>query len=50
MCDFAPDAAAAAELTVGRTLSAERVRQLNAKDSFYQMLKDNPARLPWLDD
>lgn len=27
---------------VGRTLSVERVRQLNAKDYFYQMLKDNP--------
>lgn len=27
---------------VGRTLTLERVRQLNAKDYFYQMLKDNP--------
>lgn len=45
MCDFAADAAAAAELMVGRTLSVERVRQLNAKDYFYQMLKDNPEML-----
>jgi hypothetical protein len=30
---------------VGRTLSVERVRQLNAKDYFYQMLKDNPEML-----
>jgi len=29
MCDFAADAEAAAELMVGRTLSVERVRQLN---------------------
>jgi len=45
MCDFAADAEAAAELMVGRTLSVERVRQLNAKDYFYQMLKDNPEML-----
>jgi len=45
MCDFAADAAAAAELMVGRTLTVERVRQLNAKDYFYQMLKDNPEML-----
>jgi len=32
MCDFAADAEAAASLMVGRTLSVERVRQLNAKD------------------
>src|SRR3972149_10798400 len=42
MCDFAADAAAAEQLMVGRTLTLERVRQLNAKDYFYQMLKDNP--------
>jgi len=30
------------QIMVGRTLSADRVRQLNAKDYFYQMLKDNP--------
>jgi hypothetical protein len=45
MCDFAADAAAAEQLMVGRTLSVERVRQLNAKDYFYQMLKDNPEML-----
>ena len=45
MCDFAADAAAAEQLMVGRTLSIERVRQLNAKDYFYQMLKDNPEML-----
>lgn len=45
MCDFAQDAEAAAALMVGRTLSVERVRQLNAKDYFYQMLKDNPEML-----
>jgi hypothetical protein len=44
MCDFAADAAAAEQLMVGRTLSVARVRELNAKDYFYQMLKDNPAR------
>ena len=42
MCDFAADAAAAQKLLVGRVLTVERVRQLNAKDYFYQMLKDNP--------
>ena len=42
MCDFAADADAARELMVGRVLTLERVRQLNAKDYFYQMLKDNP--------
>jgi hypothetical protein len=45
MCDFAADAEAAAKLLVGRTLTVERVRQLNAKDYFYQMLKDNPEML-----
>ena len=45
MCDFAADAAAAEQHMVGRTLSVERVRQLNAKDYFYQMLKDNPEML-----
>jgi len=41
MCDvhLGPDAQPA---MVGRTLTVERVRQLNAKDYFYQMLKDNP--------
>jgi histidinol phosphatase-like PHP family hydrolase len=45
MCDFAADADAARQLLVGRTLTVERVRQLNAKDYFYQMLKDNPEML-----
>jgi histidinol phosphatase-like PHP family hydrolase len=45
MCDFAADAEAAAQLMVGRTLSVGRVRELNAKDYFYQMLKDNPEML-----
>ena len=45
MCDFAADAEAAASLMVGRTLSVGRVRELNAKDYFYQMLKDNPEML-----
>ena len=44
MCDFAADAEAAGIL-VGRTLTLERVRQLNAKDYFYQMRKDNPEML-----
>src|SRR3970282_2461521 len=42
MCDFAADAAPAEQLMCGPTLTLERVRQLNAKDYFYQMLKDNP--------
>ncbi len=50
VCDFAADAAAAEQLLVGRTLTVERVRELNAKDYFYQMLKDNPAKLMWLDE
>ena len=45
MCDFAADAEAAEQLMVGRTLSVARVRELNAKDYFYQMLKDNPEML-----
>src|SRR5260370_3475270 len=45
MCDFAADAQAAQELMVGRTLTGARVRELNAKDYFYQMLKDNPEML-----
>ena len=31
MCDFAADAEAAQQLPVGRVLTVERVRQLNAK-------------------
>lgn len=42
MCDFAYDAESVRQLMVGRVLTVERVRQLNAKDYFYQMLKDNP--------
>src|SRR2546426_9722517 len=45
MCDFAADAEAAEQLLVGRVLTVKRVRQLNAKDYFYQMLKDNPEML-----
>src|SRR6185437_13117267 len=45
MCDFAADAKAAEELMVGRTLTVARVRELNAKDYFSQMLKDNPEML-----
>ncbi len=45
MCDFAADAEAARQLLVGRVLTVERVCQLNAKDYFYQMLKDNPGML-----
>ncbi len=42
MCDFAHDPESVKQLLVGRVLTVERVRQLNAKDYFYQMLKDNP--------
>src|ERR1035437_2954711 len=45
MCDFAADAEAARQLLVGRVLTVERVRELNAKDYFYQMLKENPEML-----
>jgi hypothetical protein len=45
MCDFAADQEAARQLLEGRVLTVERVRQLNAKDHFYQMLKDNPEML-----
>ena len=45
MCDFAADGEAARQLLVGRVLTVERVRELNAKDYFYQMLKDNPEML-----
>ena len=40
---MAPEAVEA--IMVGRTLTLDRVRQLNAKDYFYQMLKDNPEIL-----
>ena len=45
MCDFAHDPEEVRKLLVGRVLTVERVRQLNAKDYFYQMLKDNPEML-----
>jgi hypothetical protein len=35
MCDFAADAEAARQLLVGRVLTVERVRQLNAKCSTW---------------
>jgi len=44
MCDFA-DGDAAEQLLVGRVLTVKRVKELNAKDYFYQMLKDNPEIL-----
>ena len=58
MCDFADDPEQVRDLLVGRVLTLRRVRQLNAKDYFYQTLKnnpemtmlvDNPAKLMWLD-
>jgi hypothetical protein len=45
MCDFLTDPEAARQMMVGRILTVERVRELNAKDYFYQMLKDNPEIL-----
>src|ERR671933_931286 len=41
MCDVVGEAGLAGQM-VGRVLTVERVRELNAKDYFYQMLKDNP--------
>jgi hypothetical protein len=49
MCDFV-DSDAAEKLLVGRVLTVKRVKELNAKDYFYKMFKDNPAKLMWLDD
>ena len=58
MSDFADDPEQVRDLLVGRVLTLGRVRQLNAKDYFYQTLKnnpemtmlvDNPAKLMWLD-
>jgi len=43
MCDFADDPEQVRRLLVGRVLTVERVRQLNAKDYFYQMLKIRPG-------
>src|SRR5581483_6174586 len=45
MCDFLADPDAVEEIMVGRVLNVARVRELNAKDYFYQMLKDNPEIL-----
>ena len=45
MCDFADDPEQIRKLLVGRVLTVEGVLQLNAKDYFYQMLKDNPEML-----
>ncbi len=42
MCDYASNAEALEKIMVGRTLTFKRVQELNAKDYFYQMLKDNP--------
>ncbi len=43
MCDeHAVYEAAIGETRVGRTLTVERVRQLNSPTYFYEMLKDNP--------
>ncbi|HWP29508.1 MAG TPA: DUF6282 family protein [Chloroflexota bacterium] len=44
MCDLPPDLDPT-QVMVGRTLTLARVRELNAKDYFYQMLKDNPEIL-----
>src|SRR5438270_3837309 len=45
MCDFFQDPEAVEAIMVGRTLTLDRLQQLNAKDYFYQMLKDNPEIL-----
>lgn len=47
MCDLPSTAGPGAQndTLVGRILTVERVRELNAKDYFYQMLKDNPEIL-----
>src|SRR5581483_11578714 len=45
MCDFMQDPDAVEQIMVGRILNVARVRELNAKDYFYQMLKDNPEIL-----
>jgi len=49
MCDFAAGAEAARQPLVGRVLTVERVRRLNAKDYSYQMLHDNQAKRMWRD-
>src|SRR5215469_1801489 len=45
MSDFFHDPEEVRNLLVGRVLTLKRVRELNAKDYFYQMLKDNPEML-----
>ena len=54
MCDeHAVYEAAINEARVGRTLTVERVRQLNSPTYFYEMLKDNPqltAVYPGIED
>lgn len=54
MCDeHGVYAAAVGEGKVGRTLTVERVRQLNSPTYFYEMLKDNPqltAIYPGIED
>jgi hypothetical protein len=45
MCDFARDPEGVRQLLVGRVLTLGRVRELNAKDYFCQVLKDNPEML-----
>ena len=57
MCDFAGDAKAAEELMVGRTLTVDGMRVFIREllgfgikpDEVKIMLKDNPAKLMWLD-
>lgn len=39
----ASDAAAVGQIMLGRTLTLERARQLNSRNFFYEMLKDNPS-------
>lgn len=45
MTNLPDDAAIARQLLVGRTLTAQRVRELNAKSYIEWMLKDNPEML-----
>ena len=44
MCDVTAEAGYAG-IKLGRILTVDRVKELNAKDYFYQMLKDNPEIL-----
>src|SRR2546430_14907895 len=45
MCDLAADTHATRQLLVVRVFTVKRVRQLNSKYYFYQMLKENPELL-----